>query len=346
VVPNIRFFSSVIKAYGKRGDLNNILKVMEIIKVENLEPDAHIYGILMDTMAKMGKIDKMIQCFNWMKEAGIQPNAEIFHMIINAMARRKRMPEAIEWFNKMKSSGISPNVKSFTILVQGFGHQGDMKLANEFINQMIESNIEIDMRMICSLMEIYAKNGDVTNMVKYFNFIPKNSVNVLVYNILIGGFNRARKYNLSSRVFGHMLKQGLIPNEVTFTNLVNAYGFGNQVNQIEELVKHMKTTYKLKPNLDVYIAIIGAYTKSRKLKKVIEIYEEMEDRKIDLTRKACSIFLDLLFSVDIPKDTYKLWESLKSNFHKDYGYSLNSKLSDDEIDSFYSFLESIKDAQQ
>ncbi|GFY88637.1 pentatricopeptide repeat (PPR) superfamily protein [Actinidia rufa] len=118
------------------------------------------------------------------------------------------------------------NVISWTSVISGIDQRGRSDEGSFLFRQMVVSGVEptlsysFDAFVTASLVTFYANCKHIDNCCKICN--ANLHVNVVVWTALLTGYGLNRKHEDALKVFGDVIKLGILPNQSSFTSALNS----------------------------------------------------------------------------------------------------------------------------
>lgn len=148
---------------------------------------------------------------------------------------------------------------------------------------------------ITTLKESTKTFDEATEAVTIFNRALSEGVtpSSFLYNALIGKLGKARRIDDCLRYFQEMRSAGIRPTSVTYGTIVNALCRVSDERFAEELFDEMESMPNYKPRPAPYNCLMQFFLNTKcDGKKVLELYERMQSRKIQPTMHTYKLLID------------------------------------------------------
>jgi len=178
-----------------------------------LDAELYVGTALLSMYAKCGSMKDALQVFEKMKER----NVVSWTAMVAGFAQHGHMEEAFRFFDKMIKSGVEPNRVTFMSILSACT---TLQKGRQIHNDIIQAGYGSDPRVKTALLSMYAKCGSLKDACIMFGKIPKQ--NVVSWNAMITGYVQNEQYENALDTFQEMLREGVKPNNSTFTSILNA----------------------------------------------------------------------------------------------------------------------------
>ncbi|KAK2372749.1 pentatricopeptide repeat-containing protein [Trifolium repens] len=167
---------------------------------------------------------------------------------------------------------------------------------------------DVEMSVSGSLIDMYAKNGSLE--AAYLMFSQVSNPDLKCWNSMLGGYSRHGMVDDALKLFEEIIKQGLVPNQVTFLSLLSACSHSRLVEQGKLLWNYMNRI-GLVPGPKLYSCMVTLLSRAALLEEAEEIINKspyFEDN-IELWRtllSACVINKNLKVGVRAAEEVLRL----------------------------------------
>lgn len=215
VKPDKVAFVSLLRACSNPDDLEQGKSIHTRMKEADMDSDVYVGTALVTMYAKCGSMADARQVFDSMKER----NVVSWTAMIAGLAQHGFMDEAFSFFHKMITSGIQPNRVTFMSILNACASPSALEKGRELHQHIIQAGYEEDARVQTALLSMYANCGSLRDACDVFANIPKQ--NAIPWNAMITAYVQHKKYDAAFATFKRMLKEHIVPNNVTFTSILN-----------------------------------------------------------------------------------------------------------------------------
>ena len=181
--------------------------------------------------------------------------------------------EAVGCFNLMRMAGVEPDEGTIVVLLQACEDLGVGKLAEGVHGLIFCCGLNANGRIATVLLNLYAKLGRLNASCKVFGeMINPDRVawTAMLAGYAVHGFGRK-----AMEIFESMIKEGLEPDHVTFTHLLNACSHSGFVKEGKYYFKIMSEVYGIEPRLDHYSCTVDLLGRSGLLNDAYELIIHM-----------------------------------------------------------------------
>ncbi|XP_031489050.1 pentatricopeptide repeat-containing protein At5g59600-like [Nymphaea colorata] len=296
--------NALVDMYAKCRDLYSARRVFD----EMPQRDVATWTIIVCGYAQAGLLHESGQLFDRMKREGAEPNEFTWNAMVAAHAENGDCGEALDFFNRMKKEGVAPDVVTWNAMIVGFNRNGMGALALKLLREMVSLGLKLNaitaasvlpacgaMGMLCSgkqlhcviyrqgldrnihvgtaLIDMYAKCGRLSEARKVFDQLPAKTV--ACWNAMIGCYGKHGRVEDSLMLFEQMLKAGLEPSQVTFTNLLSSCSHCGLVDEGLKVFRLMRDNCDIEINPEHYACIVDLLCRAGKLTEACELVMSM-----------------------------------------------------------------------
>ncbi|KAL5820397.1 hypothetical protein ACOSQ3_022279 [Xanthoceras sorbifolium] len=290
VHPNVVTYRNTVKA----------AELLELMIQRGVNPD--MVNTLISELCKNGKMDKANELFELMIEKCEKPNTVAYNTLIDGLCLTDRIDNAWKLFvsktnngcrhnvitynatREMISKGVVPNVVTYNTLLSGLFRVGKIKLAKELYYEIQLNNVMPDEYTYNILIDRFYKNGCVTKAIE----IPHTLIN--------GKFSLSIvSYSFTWKIFHKLSQEGLKPNIITYTIMINGLCKERQLEEANNLLSIIEKKKKgCAPNVITYNTLMHGFFQNSATTKVVELLHKMAKRNIMPNTSTTSIIINLL----------------------------------------------------
>ncbi|KAI3449371.1 hypothetical protein Pfo_006036 [Paulownia fortunei] len=293
---NIYLGSALMRGYIGLGDRDAFCRVFDEILVKDVVPcNVLILGYMefgliseakraFDLMPKRNAFSWSIMINGYMKNKMISEATAVFHRLsakdvvswtamVRGFVQCEKFVEALDMFLLMMNSGTRPNHYTFSSVLDACAGCSSLVMGNQVHACILKFGIPLDVILTTSLVDMYGKCGDIDAAFCVFQSILTK--NLVSWNSIIGGYAR---HGLASRAleeFERMVKSGIIPDEISFINVLSACVHGGMVKEGEELFDSMQAKYGMQAEMEHYSCMVDLYGRAGQLEKAEELIKAM-----------------------------------------------------------------------
>ena len=277
---NIISFGIFLKYLCKNDHLDLALLYFDQMISKKMLKDEIIFNLILNGCGKKGDFKNLYRVYEEMLNNGIEPTNITMNTLIDAFIRNDEIDKAWNIFEKMFKNQITPDNFTLSTLFRGIKTQEHYDYLMKGINLVKERADRIDIILINVLLDACIKLKDSKDFLELFDNLmngkfsnnnPDNASNenniikpdLITYNTFIKGCTQMKLYDKIDYVFEHLINKNdinIIPNDVTFNSLIDAYMRQNNMNKVFLLLSKMQQ-YHIKPDNFTYTTIIKGLNK-------------------------------------------------------------------------------------
>ncbi|KAL1207066.1 putative pentatricopeptide repeat-containing protein [Cardamine amara subsp. amara] len=195
--------------------------------------------------------------------------------IVTCYVENGYFEESLELLSLMGMAGFMPNNYTFAMALKASIGLGAFDFAKGVHGRILKTCYESDIHVGAGLLELYTQLGDMSDALKVFNEVPKNDV--IPWSFMIARFGQNGFCNEAVDLFIRMRQAFVVPNEFTFTSILNVCAVGKCSGlgkQIHGLV------IKVGSDIDVYVAnvLIDVYAKCEEMDNAVKLFAELSSK--------------------------------------------------------------------
>lgn len=278
-------FGSLIKAYGRVGDMQGAWKCWREMRSRHIHPSSITIGCMVECIASNGDSEGAYELLLSLledKDCYSEVNAVSFGSVLKAFSREKKMDRAWAIFEDMKRYNVSPIVTTYNMLCDACTTNSQMDRIPMLIAHMKKSGVTPNLITFSTLLKGHCQKGDMqaafeilTQMRKTTDLKPDE----IMYNTLLDGCGTHGMINEGKNVFIQMEKEGIKPSNYTLSVLVKLMGNARQIDEVFELVASTTDKYGFKANAHVYANLVQACVANKKLPYALQVLQGMAKDK-------------------------------------------------------------------
>lgn len=262
VNPSAVTFGTVVKAYGKAGDIDAVLRVWHQMRSRCLGVNPVTCGCVLDACVKCGSLDKAMAIFQEMRSQGMHKNTVLYATLIKGLAKVRDLQSALNLYQDMRIESVPCNLVTFNSLMDVCVRCSDLQAAAYFLQDMMAMGIQPDLITFSTLIKGYSQIGEVHKGLALSKELKSRGLKCdeIMYNSLIDGCAKAHKLQEGLAVFSEMLQARVQPSHITFSILVKLYFQAGQLTEAFRVVDDMYARYQCTPNRVVYSVLLRCCT--------------------------------------------------------------------------------------
>ncbi|KAG5055963.1 hypothetical protein JHK85_008473 [Glycine max] len=262
---DVTSWNALVSGYMEVGSMDDAQTTFDMMPERNIIS----WTTLVNGYIRNKRINKARSVFNKMSER----NVVSWTAMISGYVQNKRFTDALKLFLLMFNSGTRPNHFTFSSVLDACAGYSSLLMGMQVHLYFIKSGIPEDVISLTSLVDMYAKCGDMDAAFCVFESIPNK--NLVSWNSIFGGCAR---HGLATRVleeFDRMKKAGVIPDEVTFVNVLSACVHAGLVEEGEKHFTSMLTKYGIQAEMEHYTCMVDLYGRAGRFDEALKSIRNM-----------------------------------------------------------------------
>ncbi|KAH8935595.1 hypothetical protein BDL97_17G036900 [Sphagnum fallax] len=216
VQPDPVTFVAVLNACASVSALEEGRCAHEQIIRSGCESVVFVRSSLVDMYGKCGSMQDAWRVFNKMPSQDVATwNAMIFGHVKCGQGQK-----ALELFQRMQQEGVCPDRVTLVGVLNACASVVALEEGRGAHEQIIQRGWDLDAFVGSSLVDMYAKCGSMEDAWRVFCKMP--SQDVVTWTAMILGYVRCRQGEKALELYKRMQQEGVQPNAVTFTGVLNA----------------------------------------------------------------------------------------------------------------------------
>jgi len=272
-------YGTIVKAYGKAGNIEKVLKAWSEMGRLGLEANAVTYGCMLDACVKCGHLDKALEVFALMKQQGLHRNTILYATLIKGFAKSKDPSAARDLHREMLAEGVPCNVVVFNSLIDACVRASDLHGAAEVLQQMTSAGVRPDLITFSTLIKGYCSSGELAKAIRLAEELRARHLECdeIVYNSLLEGCVKAGDLQLGLRLFTEMRQRAVRPSSVTFSILVKLLSRAGRLDLACHLVaREMREMHGVTPTRMVWSCLVTCCVKARDLTRAVMVLDQID----------------------------------------------------------------------
>uniref|UniRef100_A0A2P2NLM0 DYW domain-containing protein n=1 Tax=Rhizophora mucronata TaxID=61149 RepID=A0A2P2NLM0_RHIMU len=249
-------------------------------------------------------MDDALKLFSMMHESG---NVVSWTSMITGYLQNGKANKAVNLFLQMNREGVRPNDFTYSAILTA-----EMVVSPfEVHAQVIKSNYQQTPNVGTALLDAYLKLGKVYEASKVFQRIDDRDI--VTWSAMIAGYALIGDTEGAVNIFMEMARQGIKPNEYTFSSIINAcaasmaavkqgkqfhaWSIKSKYNNALCVSSALVTMYAKRGDIDSanegfkrqeerdlvsWNSMISGYAQHGSGRKAIEVFQEMERQNLDM----------------------------------------------------------------
>ncbi|KAF2321634.1 hypothetical protein GH714_000773 [Hevea brasiliensis] len=206
-------FASIIKSCANIKELGFARQLQCQVLKGGFEFDHKVRTALMVAYSKCKDMDDAFKIFSMMQ--GIR-NVVSWTAMISGYLQNGTAEQAVNLFCQMSREGVRPNDYTFSTILAA----QPFVSPSEVHAQAIKSNYEKSSSVGTALLDAYVKLGNIVEASKVFKRIDEKDI--VAWSAMVSGYAQTGDTEGAVKIFIQMAKDGVEPNEYTFSSVINA----------------------------------------------------------------------------------------------------------------------------
>ncbi|KAI5063595.1 hypothetical protein GOP47_0022142 [Adiantum capillus-veneris] len=274
--PNAMTFTSILKACGdlkaaERGEQIHA----EISRQGLLGSDDVLRNALVHMYVKCGALSKAQQILETLSSQDVC----CWSALIVGYAQKGEDLQAFHCFEKMRSKGLSPDSRSLSCILKVCGSMKALNKGQEIHDEISKRGLlENDVVLGNALVGMYVKCGDLAKAQQVHEELPTRDA--VSWNVLIGGFAQHGQGEQAISCFEKMQREGICPDKVTFTYILQACGSIGAADKGEQVHEMIAIQGLLENDIVLGTALVDMYANCGALAKAHQVLQELSSRDV------------------------------------------------------------------
>ncbi|XP_016449334.1 pentatricopeptide repeat-containing protein At5g46460, mitochondrial-like [Nicotiana tabacum] len=258
--------------------INGFLKFGKVEEAESLfrempERDMAAWNAMIYGYFENGRVEDAVKLFERMT----YKNVISWTSVISGLDQHGRSDDALLIFKKMLDFGVEPTSSTFASVITACASVRDLGLGSEIHACVVKVGYLYDTYVTASLITLYANCMHVDDSSKVFSERLHN--NVVVWTSLLTGYGLNCKHKEALKVFGDMIRIGLLPNQSSFTSALNSSCEMESIDLGREI---HGVAVKLGLNTDAFVgnSLVVLYSKCGNVNDGLIVFKEIPEKNI------------------------------------------------------------------
>lgn len=302
VKPDRYTFNMLIKHHLAQDQSDQAFQMYDTMVNSKLEPDTVTYSNFIWYYAKQGNINELLRYVDVMQKKDIPYNDYIYNILLNCSLQYPSEAGLLEpHLRSMAASGCS-TLDSVSRNTQLSRLQVDERdnLDNSFTHftDVLDRNINaaadmLDTRTYNTVLQSAGQFYKIASKQKEHRYLSDTLDDIIfsldtshltpdLYTYALGIRNASYIGHMekAESIYKSMVDIGVKPNEYVFSHLIYGYSSIGKVEKAQELLELMVNQYQLKPNAINYAPIIKGFAEAVEYDKAYKLFRDMLDKNI------------------------------------------------------------------
>jgi len=292
-------YNTVLDACVECRDLSAAEEWMSEMKKVGMS-DVVSFNTLIKAHLMYNNFKKAWHLIEVMKQEGLQPNRVTFNELINGLITQGGASKQQVWevLDEMKTLEVKPNQVTCSILLKSLNShssQTDILKTMDLINAMEEPMDEV---LLSSVVEACVRIGKPDLLAEKLKQL-QGSNNIAVngahtFGSLIKAYGHANDVDGVWRCWKEMRSRHIRPTSITLGCMVEAIVSNGDPEGAYELIHQLQDDEQCHNALNsvIYCSVLKGFTREKKLERAWAVYEEMTNRKVELSIVTYNTLID------------------------------------------------------
>lgn len=246
-------YNTLLSIYVKTGRYEEIARVCQEMDTMRIDKDTVTYNSLIHGYGKQGRFDIVACLIQDMRERGVAPSVLTYSTLIDIYSKAGMYGDAANMFLEFRASGLKADVVLYSSFIDTLSKNGLVECAVWLLDEMTRIGIEPNVVTYNAVIDgfgksrIFVEEEDVGSETGGTQGCSHQIIRVL--DQLARGIGRPLTEEASRRseelfcimgLFQKMVQQGIRPNVVTFSAILNACSRCNSFKDASLLLEQLR----------------------------------------------------------------------------------------------------------
>ncbi|XP_058074643.1 pentatricopeptide repeat-containing protein At5g55740, chloroplastic isoform X2 [Magnolia sinica] len=266
-------WNTLIAAYAQRGLSGEALKLFYQMQLEGVPPNVVSWNSVILGFMRNGQVNEAEDTFSQMRSTGLQPNLITWTTLISGFAQNGYWYEAILVFQQMQYVGLRPNTVSIVGVLLACSNLASLQYGKAIHGHIRRRGLCSSLSVVTSLVSMYSKCGSLTLAERVFEMAL--SKEIPLYNAMISGYAFHGQATQALALFTGLQKEGMDPDEITFTNVLCACSHAGLVDEGLKFFSDMVSLYHMRPSMVHYGCVVSLLSRFGNLEGALSFISAM-----------------------------------------------------------------------
>jgi len=233
--PDVGCWGALLNAYVRGDDVNGALECYNRMLNSGLLLNRRSFASIIQYFANRGDVGQVIEILETAKRKGVLLNADLFSNLVLAHIKSDNLPaakEALTAIANAKQNGDlqdSPT-KAWNYILTAYATRRDVENVLQLFKEMQQNDVASDSMTYGALVHVLCLTHQTATAQKMVEKVmPEKGIPVLPfhYALLIAGYNRQNEHAKAVGMMSRMKKRGIKPDDSVTSAYVRAKSFQN-----------------------------------------------------------------------------------------------------------------------
>ncbi|KAL2239336.1 pentatricopeptide repeat-containing protein At2g27610 [Sesamum indicum] len=264
-------FSTVVKLCTSLKELGFARQIHSQVVKSGFVCFDNIRTALIACYMKGSEMDDAIKMFS---VVDIAQTVVSWTAVISGCLQNGRALEAIDMFLQMRRENVRPNHYTYSTILAALPTISLFQVHAE----IIKTNYENSSSVGTALLDAYIKIGKGTDAAKVFKQIEEKDV--VVWSAMLVGYAQDKDTEGAVKFFGQLAKEGVKPNEFTFSSILNACATPSAAVEQGKQFHASSIKFGYSNALMVSSALVTLYAKKGDIQSANEVFKRQQERDL------------------------------------------------------------------
>lgn len=296
-LPNLKHYAIVMKAIAPLGTTSIIDDLFQSLVLRGFMPDISIFHAVMYTRLVFGDMDGVMEYFNKLQDFGLEPTKSTYTILLQAQRDAKDLSAAIDILEDMINAGMTVDARDITLVLSLCARRRDKVTAYQIWKWAKKMEVEPDLIMNNTLLSCLVECNCLESAWQMYERLKQRGMRpgIDTLCILLNGYTRLMKdFSAKTEMFRvlyrDMLHYELKPDSHWFSAVLYHLCSVHMLEEAEMVFKEM-VHMGIKRNVYHYTILLEGHSSAKNHDRVVELYREMEEKKITPTFKTHAAYL-------------------------------------------------------
>ncbi|GMY37836.1 pentatricopeptide repeat-containing protein At5g46460, mitochondrial [Fagus crenata] len=266
---NVVSWTTMVNGYLQFGRV----EMAERLFQEMPAKDVAAWNSMIHGYCSNGRVEDAMKLFEEMPHR----NVITWTSMIGGFDQNGKSNEALFLFGKMVGSGVESTSTTLVCVLTACANIFHLHLGVQIHGQIVKLAYHFDEFISASLVTFYSNCKQIDNACKVFHEIMHK--NVVVWTALVTGYGSNCKHEDALKVFGDMIKIGVLPNQSSLTSALNSC-CGLEALERGKEFHSVAIKFGLETDAFVGNSLIVMYTKCGNISDGIAVFKRISEKNI------------------------------------------------------------------
>jgi pentatricopeptide repeat protein len=218
-----KIYATLMKTVGYYCDnIPIMMQIFEKMKEDRVPPDAGVYSSMIAAFGKKGNLKEMLKLYDEMIQVDIQPQKSVFHQLVHSAVAHNDFPLAKRFMLAMEVAGAKLDGRAIAIFLKDLPMDSTtFPIVEKFLKFVEQRNVAMNAVLYRIAIQAYAK-VNIDTALKYLEDAKKKIImRKRLYNEALKGCVYWSKYEMVNQLLREMRKKDhLIPDWQTYAYML------------------------------------------------------------------------------------------------------------------------------